>query len=207
MHEPLLARAVLPARPRICGRFLNPFSLGHYLYLVRENSPFVIGGKIQPGDVFEAVWICCNDWESLRTALDSYLYLFHLYFLRRAARKSNHDLNVEALNNYFEEGKLVLPVSDNVRPDRVGGGREAGAPFILRLHHFLMTVYRMGYVQAWDLPLGEAIMRWQTHWEIEGGADIFNSYDAECDPATAEAEIEARIAAEKEKETAWQQES
>ena len=194
MHELLLSQAALAASPKICGRYLRPFSLGHLLYLIRENSPFVFVGTPLPQDVFEAVWICSSTWDLLAKAQDSVTYLPQLWFLKRAVKKSDHETNVKALEDYFENGKLLFPPSDTVRPETQSSGRELGSPFVLRLQQFLMMQLGKSESEAWDYPFGLATMRWQTYWEQKGCFDVYNEYDAACDPELAEAEIEARKA-------------
>lgn len=196
MHEPQLALAALPANPRIYGVELRDYSLGHELWLTRENSPFLSGATVMPQDVFEAVWICSSTWQELKDARRSFLYLPKLWLLKRNAKKCNRDLKyhpvaVQAFKDYRESGCLELPLSDNVRPERERSrGRECGTPFILRLHQFLCLTYRLSDVEAWDHPVGLAKMRWAAFWEQEGGLDVKNAFDAECDRLAEEANKE-----------------
>jgi hypothetical protein len=179
MHESLFASAALPAQVRVCGLPLKHFSIGHSLHLIRSESPFVSGEAVLPGDVFTAVWICASTWKELRYR--DYLHCLKLALLKRAVAKSDHAENVKALIEYFKNGALELPASEIIRPDRDKCGRDAGAPFLLRLQQFLMIYLGKSESEAWDYPLGFAKMRWQTYWEQEGGFDVKNSKEVQMD--------------------------
>jgi hypothetical protein len=192
MHEPLLALAALPAPAAICGIPLHPYSLGHELYLTREQSPFVFGGTVLPEDLFDATWICSSTFNELRAAPHRFSYIPKLWLTRRRFRRCNHELEIEAFRNYRDSGSLELPLSDIANPDAGPAPRPPGAPFILRLHHFMVTHYRLSIDQAWDFPCGEAKMRWAAHWEQEGGLSIKNYHDEDFDRFVMEQEAKGR---------------
>jgi hypothetical protein len=177
MHESLFASAALPAPVRVCGLPLRPFSIGHSLHLIRSESPFVTGEPILPGDVFTAVWICASTWKEL--LYRDYLHVLKLKLLRRKVAKSDHAETDKELVAYFKNGALELPNSEIYVPTRDKSGREAGAPFLLRLQQFLMIHLRKNEADAWDFPLGLAKMRWQTYWEQEGGCDVKNAKEVQ----------------------------
>jgi hypothetical protein len=177
MHEAALSRAALPAATRIAGIELRPYSLGHELFLIRENSPFIFGGTVQPGDIFEAILICSATFDGLKRARESFLYLPILWLLKRRVSKCNLELAEKSLQEYRESGCLELPISDNIRPERINN-RDPGTPFILRLHQFLVLKFRLTESEAWDYPVGLAKMRWAAFWEQEGGLDVQNWFDA-----------------------------
>jgi hypothetical protein len=179
MHESQLALAALPAAARVCGLPLKPFSIGHSLHLIRDNSPFVTEEAILPGDVFKAVWICASTWDELKYR--DHLHMLKLWLLKRLVKKSDHTESVQLLGEYFREGSLELPMSDITRPDREKATREVGAPFLLRLQQFLMIHLRLSESEAWDYPLGLAKMRWQTFWEQEGGCAVRGETECKMD--------------------------
>lgn len=39
MHEPLLSRAAAPTKTVVLGLLMRPYSLGHELFLLREDNP------------------------------------------------------------------------------------------------------------------------------------------------------------------------
>jgi hypothetical protein len=194
MHEPLLAQAALPAPVRICGIPLAPYSLGHELFLIRENSPFIFGGTVLPQDLFEAVWICSGSFDDCRRAPHTWTYLLKLWLLkRRIARCDNFEREAESFRQYRESGTLEFPISELPRPGESGPPpRPAGAPYLLRLHDFVCWRYRLSLSEGWDFPAGEAKMRWATYWEEEQGLSIYNYHDAEFDRFVAQQEAKKK---------------
>lgn len=192
MHEPLVANAALPAPVRICGFELKPYSLGHELWLIREKSPFLFGGKVEPGHIFEAILICTSTFEQMRRLRHSYTYLLQLWLVKRRVRKaapSEAHIQAEAdrFSNYQREGSVTLPHSDTVRPGR-DSGRDPGTPVILRLHQFLTTTLRLSQEEAWDYPVGLARMQWAAYYETKGLYEVKNWFDCEVDRLTSSGE-------------------
>ncbi len=98
MHESLLARAALPS-PTVClGLLLRPFSLGHLVWLEREQpdilsaSPRLRVSASAAAALPAAVLICCQGWqENSRTVHDRLLPLklsLWRWRVRRAAAKA-----------------------------------------------------------------------------------------------------------------------
>jgi hypothetical protein len=187
MHEPLIAQAALPAQVLICGIPLKPYSLGHELFLIREQSPFVNGGQILPSDLFFAVWICSSTFAECKTASQSWTYLLKLWLLKRRVAKCNVEREAKAFREYQENGGLQLPLSDIPKPGEPKG-RSMGSPFILLLHDFVCTRYHLTLNQAWDFPAGEAKCRWMAWRELEGSLEIYNEDNAAIDAKIQEAD-------------------
>ncbi len=191
MHEPLLALAALPAPTIVCGLLLRPFSLGHQLYLIRENPVFsgsaVHGSTVTDTEfaaLIAAVLICSQSWDESRRMTQDRLLPLKLWIWKRRLRRA---VNREPLNRitwlltfhrYLEAGAIEFPLSEIARPDRPSVSRSPGCPFLLRLHSWIMRELRLTESQAWDYPLGLAKMRWACHWEQESGLDIYNAHDA-----------------------------
>jgi hypothetical protein len=191
MHEPLFAQAALPAETTICGVPLRPYSLGHELYLIREKSPLLFGGEALPPDLFQAIWICGSTWNEMQRP--GYLDWLKLWIIDRRVRKCGDCAEeIEAFLQYRANGCLEFPLSEIAKPSSGPSPRQAGAPFIGRLHHFLVTQYRLSIAEAWDFRCGEAKMRWMTHWEQEGGLDIYNDHDASFDRYIQEQEARGK---------------
>src|SRR4051812_47664580 len=110
MHEPLLAKAALPAPTRICGIPLRPYSLGHELFLIRESNPFAVGGPILPGDLQEAIWICAMTFKACRRAHASLMYLPALMALKwrvgRSVKRGHIIGDISAFRAYRADGCL-----------------------------------------------------------------------------------------------------
>jgi hypothetical protein len=187
MHEGLLAQAALPA-PTVClGLLLRPYSLGHELLLFRNESPFVTRARpSQLEDLIAAAMICFQTWEENQRMYQDRLLRFKTWLWRRRISKMAWQLDLAAFNAYRADGCLEFPLSEIGRPDRGPSPRTPGAPFILRLQQWLMRTLNLTEPAAWDYPLGLATMRWECHWEQEGGLDIYNWSESEHDRAVAE---------------------
>jgi hypothetical protein len=188
MHEPLFSRAALPAPAAVCGIPLRPYSLGHELFLIRELNPFVTGEEVLPGDLMQAVWVCSSTFEECRDAHASWLYLLKVWLVSRRIKKCDFKSETTAFRAYRADGSLEFKLSEIATPNNAPTPRPAGAPWLLRLHQFMVSQYRLTISQAWDFPLGEAKMRWASFWEQEGGLNIYNEHDASFDAYIAEQE-------------------
>lgn len=178
MHEAALANAALPAPTVIQGIPLLPFSLGHELCLIRESNAFACGGTPLRQDLLKAIWVCSNTWDENKTAANQWLGPIKTKLLCRRFKHCNLPLCIESFRNYREAGLQTFPLSKLPRPSESGTARIAGAPFLLRLHAFVMAHLHLSESLAWDYPAGLAAMRWSTHWEQEGGLDIANEHEA-----------------------------
>lgn len=182
MHEAALAQAALPAPVRCLGKQLLPYSLGHELWLARENCS-VLRGSIE--GLPTAVLICSSRWSEL-SVLHSQRWLgldMRLWKLR--TRRMDVAAELKKFIQYRNDGLLEFPVSEIIDTERTAS-RMPGAPFILRLQQWLMNdPCRLSEADAWDYPAGLAKMRWATHWESEGGFKIKNAAESEFDDVIA----------------------
>jgi len=207
MHEAALAQAALPA-PTVCfGLELRPYSIGHELFLIREHNPILLVGPadadrsiVKTRDLAEAVLICCQSFEECKRMHSDWLIGLKLGLWRRRAEKMNPELQLQAFLDYRASGSLEFPITERVTCG-ANPGRPPGAPFLLRLHQFLVTRLNKSESAAWDYPLGLAKMQWLTYWELEGSVNIYNSHDAQFDRYCAEEDAK-ELAALKAKEAA-----
>lgn len=193
MHEAALAGAAIPSPSVVLGLLMRPYSLGHELFLLHEQNPFVnwspsTDGKIPgPERLLEAVLFCSSTWtENQRLPSDRLLGL-KLWIIGRRNRKANWPQEMLKFVAYRNSGSTEFPDSGVLDPDRQVP-RTPGSPFLLRLHQWLMTYMRLSEVEAWDYPYGFAKMRWECHWESEGGFQIKNAEDTEFDAYVEEQE-------------------
>lgn len=175
MHEPLLSQAAAAA-PTVClGLLLEPYSIGHEVLLFRNESPF-ISGEREPElkDIITAVVICAHTWTQTQTMHRDWLLAFKVWLWRRRLRQIDLPFEISRFRHYMATGSLEFPESEIPNTDRGPAPRMPGAPFLLRLQHWLMVTLHLKEPAAWDYPLGLAIMRWQAHWEERGGFAIYN---------------------------------
>lgn len=201
MHEAAFARAALPAPIRVLGLTLRPYSLGHELWLLKSETrdPKTEGSpkpEIRSADdearraLISAVLVCCHSWDELASDKRDILLGFKMRIWGRRLSKLNLARERAAFQAYREAGNLDFPLSDIIRPGSGGSARPPGAPYLLRLHQFLVTVLRMSTTEAWDYPLGLAKMQWAAYWEDQGGLQVYNWQDAEHDAFVAKCEAE-----------------
>jgi hypothetical protein len=203
MHEAALAQAALPA-PTLCfGLELRPYSLGHELFLIRELNPLLTCSdlsRVTRADLAQAVLICCQSFEECKRMHSDWFIGLKITLWRRRVQKMNFGRELQGFLDYRASGSLEFPLTERVRCG-ASPGRPAGAPFLLRLHQFLVTRLNKSDSAAWDYPLGLAKMHWLAYWESEGGVTIYNSHDAQFDRYCAEedakelAELKAKEAA------------
>jgi len=203
MHESALSRAALPA-PTVClGMLLHPYSLGHELWLLREQNDLL---RLPPPQSHQAspelttpspamllalpaaVLICCQSWTELAVMRRDWTLGLKLWLWRRRTRSMDHVAEVHKFARYRDDGLLELPLSQILKPDKTAPARLPGAPFVLRLQQWLMGQFGLSEAEAWDYPAGLAKMRWAAHWEQEGCLDVYNAHDAEFDAFVADQE-------------------
>jgi hypothetical protein len=205
MHEIIYSRAALPVPATVMGLVLRPYSLGHVLFLMREQNPLLTfefqkpsARKGMPGvtkqDLAKAALICCQTYrECADTSSDLFAGL-KVSLWRARLRIRGVDFRTELMEfiKYRNAGSLEIPMSDSPVPEdeKTRIPRTPGAPFVLRLHQFLVTKLSIGRIEAWDYPWGLAKIEWQTFWESEGAMRLYNPEDAEFDRYIAEREAE-----------------
>src|SRR5947209_2778814 len=112
MHEALLARAARPAPVIVLGLLMRPFSIGHYLLLIREGNPLADSTKASAFKVAEAALICSQTWtESARMPFDSIIRL-KLWLWKLRTRKADFAAELLSFVVYRDSGCLELPMSD-----------------------------------------------------------------------------------------------
>lgn len=198
MHELLLARAARPAPTVVLGLLLKPYSIGHYILLLRENNPLAESNQATPEQLAEAVLLCSQNWhDSARMPFDPLIgFKLWLWKLRCKSRMKMFQIELQNFIWYRDAGSLELPLSDWPRPtyESTTPRRPPGTPFLLRLHHFLVTTCHLSDETAWDHPFGLAKMRLQAHWEEQDGIDVYNHQDAERDRYIEEQEAKGKEA-------------
>jgi hypothetical protein len=177
---------------------LRPYSLGHELWLVREHNSVLRGSS---DGLPAAVLICCQTWTELKRMRSDPLLRFKLWLWHRRValltktfcppntpNTGNSFFKTELAKfiDYRNEGLLEFRLSEIPKADSGSPARLPGTPFVLRLQQWLMHHFQLKEAAAWDYPAGLAKMRWATHWESQGGMEIYNAHEAEFDQFIAE---------------------
>ncbi len=182
MHETLFAQAALPAPARVLGLTLRPYSLGHELWLIREQNVFAVHHreKVSQLQILRhlpaAVLICSQTFDELQAVNTDLLFGLKAWIWRRRVKRMDVKGEVRGFMRYLQEGCLDFP---GETPTKTRQSRESGAPYLLRLHDFLMRHLGKSETEAWDYPLGLAQMRYAAFCEQEGCWEIQSEYDLE----------------------------
>lgn len=209
MHEDALAIAAIPTPAVVLGLLMRPLSIGHILLMTRDG---IIAGcesrSLSAAQLSSAAWTCSQTWtENLRSQHDWLASVkMSVWKWRIGRERRRHETRAGALPyvvtqsevfySYLSAGSLELPISDTVRVTQTKG-RPPGAPFILRLHNWMMMTFGMSEVEAWDYPLGLAKMRFVAHKETENLIDVKNESDESFDRYIAEQEALGKKALER----------
>ena len=161
---------------------LRPYSLGHELWLIREQNPLAleVGGDVTAKALLEAALICSQSHaECERMSRDWFLPLKLKLWTRRIQKgRFNYFDELESFRIHQASCSVSFKCS---RPSRPTPSRAMGTPFVLRLNQFLIEILRLTEAQAWDYPFGLAQMRFQAHHEEQGALEVENPHDASFD--------------------------
>lgn len=159
MDKRFLAAFTDPARIKILGRFVSPFSLLRRVQLQAIESPFVCPDKnIRPSDLLVAVKICAGETIEKPTLKDSW-YLGRMrneaYFVKQLSLFTEYVL-LDAWPKFWEkESKVAV---------------NTGIPWVLNVVASLM---KNGVTEerAWTMPESQAIWL-HSAIAISKGADM-----------------------------------
>ena len=193
MHEAALSHAALPTRVVICELLMRPFSIGHLLWLYREDLfDAAITGAMSPRQLSSAALICSQTWEESASIDTGWLVPIKIKIwnwrvrraavaqLKQAPAAPYYFCELSKFANYLSSGSMDFPESEIPR-EAITPSRSPGRPFLLSLQQWLMVEFRMTESQSWNYPFGLAKMRWAAHWEAQGGIDIKNKREVEWD--------------------------
>lgn len=186
MHEAALAQAALPAPTMILGLEMRPYSIGHEIWLIRQENPLVIGGEPEPRHVREAALICCETWKGALAMRKDWLIVPKLKLWKWRTRKENLALAMADFYNYRRGGCLNFKTEPSGRPGQAT--RLLGAPFLIRLIQFLVSTLRKTEEEVMDYPIGLAQMHYSAWLETEGCLQVYNEHDEKRDKWIAECE-------------------
>lgn len=149
-----------PARIKMLGRFVDPFSMLRRLQLESIESPFVVPGKeVRPLDLLIAVKICSGETIGKLTLKD-YFYLGRMnssevYFVKQMSRFSQFVL-IESWPKFWEK--------------KAKHHNSTGMPWVLTVVCNLMA-HGVSEERAWTMPESQAIWL-HSCFAIGEGADM-----------------------------------
>ncbi len=186
MYEDILSQAVLPAPVQVLGLALKPYSLGHELWLIRQDNPLaILFGNSKPipaASLLEAALICEHTFDENREMNSSLWETFKIpHWAKRAAKKFNAFSELEKFQKYRDECLVEFPCQSPAKSSDSAPSRYLGAPFLIRVHSFLVSQFHLTSSQAWDEPFGFAKMRYAAWMEDNRRMEIKNESDLAVD--------------------------
>jgi hypothetical protein len=186
MHEAAFSQAALPAPARVLGLNLKPYSLGHELWLTREQNPLSLSFNGQNAAVLvsglpAASLICSQNFAQIHAMNGDFWIGLKLKLWSCRLKKLNLATELAAFLEYRTRGTLAFPDE----PASGEKGRAFGAPLLLCLFEFVRRNTSTD-AEAWDYPYGLAQMRYAAWLESEGRFKIKNAHETEHDRAFAE---------------------
>jgi hypothetical protein len=186
MHEAAYSQAALPAPARVLGLNLKPFSLGHELFLIREQNPLSVAlGNNNVGALVAALpaaaLFCSQSFEEIHAMNSDRWIGLKMKLWNRRLKRFNFGKELAIFLEYRSRGTMQFP-SEAPTNEK---GRPFGAPLLLSLHQFIRRGTRTD-AEAWNYPYGLAMMHYGAWLESEGRLKIKNAYEAEHDRAFEE---------------------
>lgn len=160
MDKRCLSAFTDPARIKMLGRFVDPFSMLRRVQLQSIESPFVTSGKdVRPLDLLIAVKICSGETID-RLTLKDYFYLGRMkssevYFVRQMCRFSEFVL-IESWPKFWDK--------------KAKHHNSTGMPWVLTVVCNLMA-HGVSEERAWTMPESQAIWL-HSCFAIGEGADM-----------------------------------
>ncbi len=168
-------KAVLPEPINLLGQRLNPLSLGHVILLNRlGNGFFVEDAEPVLEDLFEAVFICCQNFQEGWDSLADPKLNERIQKWQEQLGAFDHISSAEIFEQYKADGSIKPDFNDTGE-----GGRVPGSPFLLRIKLILQS--KLGYreQEALDKPYGSALWEVFGLSELNGDCKITNAEEAE----------------------------
>lgn len=192
MHEAAFAQAALPAPARVLGLTLRPFSLGHELWLIREQNTLALNadpaslGKLMTA-LPQAV-LCCAQTHLENSGRWDLLALPKFLIWSWEIRKFNLAQELIKFRDYRKSGSTAFP--DEPADSTEGKRRSLGQPLLLAFHHYIINLGSAEWSQygksPWDYPYGLAQMRYSAAAELDGRLKIKNAAEMAEDKAMKE---------------------
>lgn len=159
--------ALFPPTPKILGRKLLPYSVGHYCLLKQLGNVFVeprddIEGVDIAASALQAVAICSRKWLQAQSFINGRAMFLKMVIWGASFRKTDWEIVSKTIREYMIEG-CAFP--DLKEPE--GKPLYVGTPFIVRLAAWLQSSPGMGLTvsAAMDFPFNLAVRYFLAHEE------------------------------------------
>ena len=171
---------------QVLGLAMRPYSLGHELWLIRQSNPFALFAESPshltvPAKFPEAVLICSQSFEEAGAMNSDWLIRLKLKLWNRRTAHMNLFTEADIFRKYQSEGALRFPCNPPKQSSDSAPSRYVGAPFLIRVHQFLVMNFRLTQNEAWDFPFGLAQMYHAAWLEQNNQSEIKNEQDIQVD--------------------------
>lgn len=170
-------QAVMVTPPRICGRRLRPYSIGHEMILSEIASPYVCGGEATARDTMLALQVCsrtvddCREWLRSGGPSSRRLEWWAMRWARHMATAG------ESFRVYLADYGNLPAIVQTGEGERA---RLAGSPWwhMVRImcEHFAPLIAQ--YPTVWDVPKPIAICAVDCWAESTGNATLASENEA-----------------------------
>jgi hypothetical protein len=189
VYEKIFSQAVLPEPVQILGLAMRPYSLGHELWLIRQDNPLSLldasSTSVTAPKFLEAVLICSQTFDEISGMNRDWLIGLKLKLWNRRVKRFNIFDELEKFKKYQAAGSLEFPCQLPSQSADSGPSRYLGAPMLIRVHQFLVLNFRLTESQAWDYPFGLAKMHNAAWMEDNRRMEIKNAQDLKVDAERA----------------------
>jgi len=165
--------------PRVLGRRLCAFTLGHAHLLEIAKSPFMgCGGGVDAADLILAVWICTfNDYTAARAAAVAALDGKIPRSVRRWGKRISLNFDLEA-----ETTKLATYIVACTKSPRMTKAKESKAlatPAAATLSVLHRHYFGTSAAAAFNVPFLDALLDVITYHHAKGWADLLSDSQAD----------------------------
>ena len=163
---------LLHTPPRVLGRQLLPFSLGHSLTLESINSPVLGSGPVQPGDLAIAVWVCSRRATELVRKFDPAAISAEFARWGRRTPPVVCETDLVLFRAY-----LAAFIAAPARWDAEGPRREMKAPWQYTIAAALRQHLKCTFDEAWNTPVNRALADYAVLGEALGDESLMTDQE------------------------------
>lgn len=165
-----------PGTAKVLGVRLRPYTVGHEIVLSWMRSPLVEGGRVLPGDLMTAAYICSHaDAEAAAKTIfntsTKFLFLAWAYAKRRSIVADE----VKAFTEYRDRARWFPSTYTKANPDP--GQFKIGAPLEFVIVRTLCSRYNYTPEQVLKMPFQRASLLHFADLDCKGDIHSFSESD------------------------------
>jgi hypothetical protein len=177
-----MSAAHINAAPRVVGKKLRPFTLGHQALLEAMGSPLAVGATHSPQsfeeeyfDLLISVYICSLDFRAALVSV-SFPWIMRAHVWLWSKRVGHFDLNEESAKfaDYIKESTQEPRFWID---DKHASDSESGVPWLQFLKQKNMELLGLKESECLELPYKAALDTWLTHLANSGAIRFWTERD------------------------------